>query len=81
MCRPLEFTDIDFGSGEYHTTSTYGRTPINNFKWIDVKCCLGEYWLDGKHTVEDFNKGPGVDMEFAFGDFPENSVDRNYGRI
>ena len=66
-CRPLVFS-CGYDDA-YQDMNCYGGV-INNFKWLLVEEQLGDYWLDGTHTIEEFHNGE-IWFEFVEGNIPK----------
>lgn len=62
------------GSDQFTTESPYSRSPINNFKWTKVGNVLGPGWIDGKHTIEEFEDGSLISYEWAKGNIPKSHI-------
>ena len=69
-CRPLS---ISYSLGDnVYTESTYGGTPINNMKWVEVRYVFGKCWY-GK-TVGQLNKKAITKYEFIRGVIPKSHL-------
>jgi hypothetical protein len=74
-CRPLHVTFPSAQSDTFMETSTYGESPINNYKWLPITYFLGEHWFRNHRTIKDFEASPSATkMEWARGTVPSTHI-------